>query len=243
MEKKADSKKRGIPFWLQIILILLCGALVSGAVYLLTQSKLAAEREAKKPRYTVTFAYQDGTVIDTRQVKEGAGTFPPEFETDGVFRGWSGAFNEVKSDVEVHPMTYELAGDENLFCFDSVYVQEGETFSITVQLAGDVNISTAEIGVDYDTEVMEYIQASPKAFCTVSESEAGTLLLTLDSGAPITEETALATITFRAKKMDVYSTQINLRCISGTLSVDGKETPATVTTINNKIYYLQEVSR
>ncbi len=246
-EKKTQaeekSKRSGLPFWLQIVLILLGGIILSGAAYVVVQNKIEADREAKKPRHTVTFAYQDGTVIDTRQVKEGAGTFPPDFVTDGVFQGWSTGFNEVMSDIETHPMVYDIVYDENLFYFDAVYVQEGNQFTIDLKLAGSVYISTAELSLEYDAEVMDYVESSNTGYCTVTKEDDGKLNVKLNSENPLTEGCLLSSITFFAKPKDVYSTQINLSCISGTLSVDGKETPATVTTINNKIYYLQEVSQ
>ena len=255
---KKDHKKQEIekaktgklPFWLQIVLILLCGVILSGVAYAVIHNKIEADREkneaareAEKPRYTVTFAYQDGTVIDTRQVKEGAGTFPPDFETDGVFQGWSAGFNEVMSDLETHPMVYNITEDENLFCFDAVYVQEGKQFTIDLRLAGHVYISSAELRMEYDPEVMDYIEASDTDHCIITKEEDGKLNIKVSSDVPLTESCLLSSITFRAKQKDVYSTQINLSCISGALSVDEKESPATVSTINNKIYYLQEVSQ
>lgn len=241
MEKK--HKKGHLPIWAQLLLIILCGVIASVGAYYLTQKKIAATREAQKPRYTVTFAYQNGSPIATRQVKEGCGTFPPDIETNGVFQGWNGAFNEVMADIEVHPMCYELNGDENLFCFNAVYAQEGTDFAFDLRLSGNVNISKAQIEIEFDSEVMDYVQATPCEYCKVEESGEGLLLLEVDSKEPITVETVLASLTFHALKKDVYSTQINLRCISGALSVDGKEISVPVTTINNKIYYLQEVSQ
>ena len=243
-EQKPDkAKKRKLPFWVLIVLILLCGAILSGVAYFVIQNKIEADREAKKPRYTVTFAYQDGTVIDTRQVKEGAGTFPPDFETDGIFQGWSAGFNEVIADVEVHPMVYGITDDENLFYFDAVYVQEGEQFTVNLKLAGSVYISSAELSMEYDADVMDFIEATNGQSCTVTKEEDGKLIVKVSSDSPLTEGCLLSSITFLAKQEDVYSTQINLSCISGALLMDGKEVPATVTTINNKIYYLQEVSQ
>lgn len=168
MEKK--HKKGHLPIWAQLLLIILCGVIASVGAYYLTQKKIAATREAQKPRYTVTFAYQNGSPIATRQVKEGCGTFPPDIETNGVFQGWNGAFNEVMADIEVHPMCYELNGDENLFCFNAVYAQEGTDFAFDLRLSGNVNISKAQIEIEFDSEVMDYVQATPCEYCKVEES-------------------------------------------------------------------------
>lgn len=237
-----DHTQKILPFWLQIVLILACGGVLSIGAYIFAHNNREVERESSMLKHTVTFAYQDGSIIETRSVAEGTGTLPPKFETDGVFRGWSGAINEVKSDIEVHPMVYELAGDENLFCFDSVYVQEGKQFSINLRLIGSVSISNAEIEIEFDSEVMDYLQDSSIDICTVSKKDEGTLVLTLDSDTALKEATQLSTLTFISKGKDVLTTQINLHCISGTLIINEVEIPATVSTINNKIYYLQEVN-
>lgn len=251
-----DQARRKLPFWLQILLILLAGAVLSVIVLLVmrgsktkdatqptqTQTEPSAETNNGPLReYTVTFAYQDGTVIDTRKVKEGHGVFPPELKTDHVFRGWTGRFNHVTSDTEVHPMTYEISKEENLFYFNSLYVKEGEVFSIALDLAGSVNISKATLEISYDPDVMELQQFTESPFCAMEETEPGLLTMKLDSETPLREKTSLATITFLALKKDVYSTQISLRCKDPILVTPGGETPVTGTTINNEIYYLQEV--
>ena len=123
--KKEKKKRKPLPFWAQIMLILICGAIVGGAVYGTIRYVKWRQYEDSLPIYTVTFAYQDGTTIETKQVKEGRGVFPPDFDSHGVFQGWSKPINNVKADTEVHPLYYTIA-DENLFCFDSVYVKEGD---------------------------------------------------------------------------------------------------------------------
>lgn len=241
--KQSTKEKRPIRFWLQIGLILLCGVAASVVAWTITNKQIAEEREAAKPRYTVTFAEQNGNVIDTRQVKEGAGTFPPTYETDAIFRGWSAGFNQVQSDIEVHPMLYAITNEENLFYFDSVYVQEGEQFHLDLRLGGNVCISNAELSLEYDDEVMEFVEASDTAISTITKTEDGKLLVKLDSSEQLKDPLLLSTLTFTAKQKDVYSTEVSLNCIQGFLANGSKEVPATVTTLNNNVYYLQEVSQ
>lgn len=247
--------RRQLPFWIQILLILLCGALLSVAVLLIMrgmknkepthpteQSQTEAETKGGPPEeYTVTFAWQDGTVIEKRSVQEGHGIFPPKLGTDHVFRGWSAGINHVTYDVEVHPVLYMINSDENLFFFNSQYVKEGESFSIDLNLAGLVNISMATLEISYDPEVMELQGYTEAECCTVKETEPGLLTLTLDSQTPLRERTLLSSITFLALEKDVFSSEINLRCKDPKLVTTGGEVPVTGTTINNEIFYLQEV--
>ena len=242
--KQEKKPKKRIPFWLQVTIILLCGVLISGIIFLIAQNKKSDDTEKKtynKDQHTVTFAYQDGTVIDTKTVGAGKGVYPPIPETDDVFRGWSGPVNNVTSDVEVHPIFYNILEDENLFYFNSVYVKEGEDFSIDIMLTGAVNLSKAELTVSYDSEVMQFVSATDSDICEMNEREKGELILSINSDKPITEKKQLVQLSFMALEKDVQSTQIDLNCKNAEVIEAGKDKPVTVSTINNKIYYLQEV--
>lgn len=234
--------KDTIPFPIQISLILLCGVLMSAlaATVIRGRPSVDATTANRDPMYQVIFALQDGTIIEEKSVHEGKGVMPPEYAVDGVFRGWNAPFNAVTSNVETHPMIYQVA-DENLFCFDSVYVKEGEQFTIRLNLVGTVNISSADLTIEYDPMVMDYVASKNAACCATHEIESGRLRMELRSERPVNETMLLSEITFFAKPEDVYSTQINLHCTNGILKIGAAETPTAVSTLNNKIYYLQEV--
>lgn len=222
------------------MIILLCGAIVGAGVYGTVRYIRWRQYEDSLPVYTVTFAYQDGSVIETKQAKEGRGVYPPDLDAPGVFQGWSKPINNITADTEVHPLYYSIA-DENLFCFDSVYVKEGEEFAIELILTGEVNISSAELTVSYDTDVMEFVGSSEDNYCTISNEGDGNLTVCMNSDEPLKEATLLSEIRFKALKKDVYSSQIDLICKSAKVSQSGADVPATVSTLNNKVYYLQEV--
>lgn len=229
------KKNARIPFWLQIVLILLTGVLASVGI-------LAARSgsEPDLPRYTVTFAYSDGTVIEAKEVSEGKGVYPPEYIGEGVFRGWSGRFNQVTSDVEVHPVIHSI-GEDNLFYFHSVYVEEGKSFALDVQLGGRVSVSSGELTILYDPAVLEYRGADSEAFCSVTEGAEGELTLTFEAEEPIRKETLLAKLNFCALEKDAYATEVQLQAKNVKIVSDGEELPADCATINNKVFFLQEV--
>jgi hypothetical protein len=93
----------------------------------------------------------------------------------------------------------------------------------------------------YDREVMDYLSSEVSDCVSVEQTEDGNLTLRLDSPQPIREPMLLARIRFYAKPMDVYSTQISLQAKQATTVVSGKELSATISTLNNNIYYFQEV--
>ncbi len=236
-----DSGSSNRRFWFEIALILLCGIIVSFIVYYTVHRTKAKKQKENTQKYTVTFTDTNGNVLETRQVSEGKGVFPPAFETEDVFRGWNCSFNKMYADVETYPMTYQILDDENLFYFDSVYVLEGEEFTIDLMLSGRVNISSAGLMMEYDSDVMEYIDASNEDWVEVKKAGDGKLEITLESDTPLRESAFLTQLTFRTKPKDVYSTQISLNCEYGVLMSQESEYPATVSTLNNKIFYLQEV--
>lgn len=191
-------------------------------------------------RYTVTFVQADDTVIEQRKVKTGYGTIPPAYETEGVFRGWNTAINCIQSDIEAHPMVYDIV-EKNLFYFDSQYVQEGKDFTLGLFLGGDVNLSNAEIELTYDPRMMEYKKANGAESCIISLTEDGTVLMTVDCDCNLSQKTKIADIVFNAKKEDVYSSEIQLSAKNVLCISSDKRISEECATINNKIYYLQEV--
>lgn len=229
------NKRKGIPFWLQITMILLLGVVASLVVRMVYSGT-----DANLPQYTVTFAYQDGSVIDTKEVTEGNGVYPPEYVGDGIFRGWSGGFNNVTADVEVHPILHGISED-NFFYFHSVYVEEGKKFTLDVHLGGRVNISSGELTVFYDPEVLEYLEAAPMDCCEAELVGEGELKLTFSSQEPIREEKLLAKLHFRALEKNAYSTEVQLQAKNMKIVTAEGEEPADCATINNKVYFLQEV--
>lgn len=229
------NERKGIPFWLQITMILLLGVLTSLIVRM-----VYLDADANLPRYTVTFAYQDGTVIETKEVSEGKGIYPPEYMGDGIFRGWSGRFNQVTADVEVHPILHGISED-NFFYFHSIYVEEGKKFTLDVHLGGRVSLSSGELTVFYDPEVLEYLESDPMDCCEAELVGEGELKLTFSSQEPIREEKLLAKLHFRALEKNAYSTEVQLQAKNMMIVTAEGEKPADCATINNKVYFLQEV--
>ena len=241
---KNNKKKISIPFWIQIFAILLVGVIASVIVLLFAPNRHQPATEttpgANVIKHTVTFAYLDGTIIETKTVEEGKGVFPPVLETTGVFRGWSAGFNAVKADIEVHPIFYNIK-EENLFYFDSVYVKEDTEFTLDLYVAGVVNISSGTITLSYDTDVLEYKKSDGMDGLIISENKAGELTIQFSTDTPLNEKTLISQLSFYAKKRDAYSTQVNLSASDTMILSNGKEISANCATINNKIYFLQEV--
>lgn len=233
-------KKIKIPFGTQIVAILLVGVIASGVAFLIARGSVKKHQNENLEKHTVTFAYLDGTVIETKEVVHGKGVFPPVLTDKGVFRGWSVGFNAVTANIETHPVYYDIK-ENNLFYFNSVYVQEGTEFFLDVWVGGQVGVSSGELTLEYDVEVLEFLGSADLAQCTVTEPTKGNLVICFNSDTTIKTETLLSQLRFLAKEKDAYATEITLKASNIKVVAEGQEIPADCATINNKIFFLQEV--
>ena len=79
----------------------------------------------KKNYYVVVFYNLDGEIIKVQEVEEGTDAIAPEPpKVDGyLFKGWDKNFNQVNSDLEIHPI-YEIISKDNTnncSCKESTY--------------------------------------------------------------------------------------------------------------------------
>lgn len=89
---------------------------------------LYAYYEEKSPAsnyYVVVFYDLDGEIIKVQEVEEGTDAIAPEPpKVDGyLFKGWDKNFNQVNSDLEIHPI-YEIISKDNTnncSCKESTY--------------------------------------------------------------------------------------------------------------------------
>lgn len=247
LRKKGEKRNRSISFSGQIVLILAAGVLVSlgvlafshfGSVNSNTDITINTENASKS--YTVSFYSSDGSLIEKKEVKHGKGVLPPRIDFHGVFRGWDRQINSVTGDLEVHPIFYPI-NEDNLFFFNSAYVLEGEEFELPINLAGNVNVSSGELILEYDSRVLKYKGNEKSDIYKVRKKKTGKLLIKFESDGVIKEAAELAKLKFKAKEKDVYATEMVLSSKNIVVVSGDEKTPADNSTINNKIYFMQEV--
>ena len=120
-------------------------------------------------------------------------------------------------------------------------MQEDTRFDLDVYIAGQVSLSSGTLFLSYDPEVLEYVESEDAEQVTATETEAGELEIHFDYDTGIKEKTQLSKLTFYAKPKDAYATRVDLKAGEMKVTVNGQEQPADCATINNKIYFLQEV--
>ena len=230
------EKKKHLHFFLQIIAILLVGAMLSVGVHFYIQDK-------NIQRYTITFANANGNIIEEKTVKEGYDVMPSKLEAEGyVFRGWDSVLNNVYSDIETHPIVYKIV-EPNLFYFDSIYIQEGKAFKLKLMLGGDVNISGGNLILKYDDNVFNYESYTGDKITEISETTPGELNITFNSEEVLNGTCVLAELKFYAEKKDVVSSEMILSAKGEEMFLlsNGEKHIADCATINNNIYFIQEV--
>ena len=108
-------------------------------------------------------------------------------------------------------------------------------------LGGTVNLSSGEVILVYDEDVMEYKSYQALKSVGITKTGKGELTIKLDSNEPIIQKTELAQIKFRARKANAEFTQAVLSAKSAKLVLGGDEKTVDCATINNKIFFMQEV--
>lgn len=118
------------------------------------------DRSAKE--YTVAFLDSSGNLLKEEQVQEyRSATHPSSFipDADKLFIGWDKDFSYVFSNIIVRPNYLDISSDKNFVYANAVYTKPGEEVSITVKIGGQVNLAALQMYIDYDENLLEYVEA------------------------------------------------------------------------------------
>lgn len=229
---------RQVP-WRSVVCILLCGVLISGGI--------AAFRHYTKPEapsHTVTFQGSQGTVLAQRQVTDGGFALPPRLKngSDSIaFRCWSQPLYNIRGDATVTPVYQDLRQTGNAFYMDAQYAQPGETVTMELKLGGTVCLSSIELTLSFDAEVLLDFRCETKdsPFEIVSQDESS-VTLRLDSAKNLTEAITAATIQFTVspRRGDVERTTITVGMRDPIMLVSGSDTGTGSNAVHGDIYIL-----
>ena len=138
--------------------VIVCIALVASIIILID---LSTKRDSgNRQTYTVSFYSDNGTALKIDSVEEHQSAEPPvqpEMSYGNVFVRWDGAFSDVTSDMEVHPVTKSIKEENNAFALSGAYGQKGTVAFVPLQLCGKVCVSGFDLRVQYDPEFMELL--------------------------------------------------------------------------------------
>ena len=106
--------------------------------------------------HTVVFKDYNGTVLSTQTVKDGdSAVAPANPERNGyTFAGWSTAFDDVKSDLEIMAL-YNEANTNPTFVIDKVYANSGnKNIAVTVMVKNNPGIAAIALDIMYDKSAL-----------------------------------------------------------------------------------------
>lgn len=152
------EKKKQTLFILLIVGILLIGIITSGIIWWTS---------AEANKHIVKFYDENNRLITEYKVKDGNPVFfdkSLQVQENKVFKGWDKNLSSITEDTEVHPVYQSITKDPNVFYIDTYYVKGGDDLWIDLKIGGEIDVTTAKIGIAYDSDVLTYLGSSSSEY-------------------------------------------------------------------------------
>lgn len=182
--------------------------------------------EPEQGDLTVTFVDYNTNVIDEKQVEYGGtATLPTNPNREGyIFKGWNGQYENVTSNQTV-TAEYISADANNIFYLESTSTKKNEDFTINLNVQGTVKISSTDLEIHYDKDVLEAVSANDEETeAVVNIENPGVIYCNFSRSQDRTKKFLLSDLTFKVKNgATVKNTEIYIvmnKC--GCFTEDGK---------------------
>lgn len=112
-------------------------------------------------KYTVAFFDSAGYLLKEEQVEEHKSAEPPKNfvpEADKLFIGWDKDFSYIFSNINVRPNYLDISSDKNYVYANTVYAKPEAEVSVRVKIGGQVNLAALQMYIDYDEDLLEYVE-------------------------------------------------------------------------------------
>lgn len=245
MKQQKKEMLRQVP-WIGVGAILLAGVLISVGIVCFRQNTTAENATGSETEavHTLVFLDEEGAVLDEQQVSDGGYAMPPELESvnDSIaFRCWNQSLYRISRSTELTPVYQDLRESENAFYMDAHYVELGRNVELELWLGGEVCLSSIELTLTYDPEVLLDFQCDVEGspFRVVS-SEEGSVTLRLDADENLAEALTVATLrgTVSKARTDLIKTQIHVDMSGPKLLLNGTEKGTDSNAVHGDIYVL-----
>ncbi len=245
MEHQSREIINQVP-WKCVIGIVLAGVIISLSIILFSifDNDHTSDSTSNTPVYTVTFLNHNGEILEEQQVHAGSFVQPPQVASTNdaiVFRGWSQKLYNINRSTEMTPVFQDLRQERNAFYMDSQCVQLGAEVESNLWLGGTVCLSSVQLVLKYDSEVLLEMECNTAGspFVVVSE-EPGTVILELDEEENLTKPVAIADIHFRIapNREDLASTRIHIEMKDPAMMTERGEAGSNSCAVHGDIYLL-----
>lgn len=188
--------------------------------------------------YKVAF-YSLGKLLETQEVKDGAGAKPPvpELVIGKLFKGWDKELSCIKSDLEVNAVFEELGESQNVFSVDNVYIKNGEEVVVNVDLRGKIELATADFTVNYDNKKLKLkeVKFADAGIEHNSLPEKGQVKCSLMAVENITGEVDCLQLVFTKTKEDFSKCDITVSVDNASKIQKDKIVDAPFKTVNGSV--------
>lgn len=127
-----------------------------------TENDGVFQSEGGTTKYTVAFFDSAGYLLKEEQVESHKGAEPPENfipDANKLFVGWDKDFSYIFSNVNIHPNYLDISSDKNYIYANAVYAKPQSEISVRVKIGGQVNLAALQMYIDYDKDLLEYVEA------------------------------------------------------------------------------------
>ena len=221
------EKKKQTLFILLIVGILLVGIITSGIIWW---------RSAEVNKHVVKFYDDNDFLIAEYKVRNGKSVFfdksLPTLE-NRVFKGWDKNLSVINEDTEVYPIYQNIPQDPNVFYIDTYYINGGDDVWIDLKIGGIIDVTTAKIGLAYDSDVLTFIEGDSSEYLfSPIEIKDEYLVFHFDFTNKNIQNGSIIRLHFECKDVEFLTTDLPIDL----LNLQSKDGLADGTTVKGNIY-------
>ena len=221
------EKKKQMLFVLLIVGILLIGIITSGIIWWTS---------AESNKHIVKFYDENNSLITEYKVKDGNPVFfdkSLQVQENKVFKGWDKNLSSITEDTEVRPVYQSIAKDPNVFYIDTYYVNGGDDIWIDLKIGGEIDTTTAKIGITYDSDVLTYLESDLSEYLfSPIEVKDEYLILHFDFTNKDIQNGTIVRLHFECKDVEFLTTDLPIDL----LNVQSKDGLTDSTAVKGNIY-------
>ena len=244
MKSQTCSILQEVP-WIGVVSILLAGILVSTMIIFADPNRNNETISTSDlPIYTLTFVDERGDLLEQQEVHAGGFAVPPKMESynDGIaFCGWSQKLYDINRSTEMYPVYQNLHQEQNVFYIDSQVAQLGDELEANLFLSGIVRLSSINLILEYDSEVLlDFVcDVEESPFAVLSE-EPGKVVLGLKVDRNLAEPLTAAVLRFRIdpERDDIARSRIHIEMKSPAMITEEGEVGTSSRAVHGDIFLL-----
>lgn len=145
------------------IAVVLCVGIVAAVWSFFRKNSDISINEEGLTNYTVAFFDSAGYLLKEEQVEMHKSAEPPKNfvpDEDKLFVGWDKDFSYIFSNLNVRPNYLDISADKNYVYANAVYAKPETQVRVKVKIGGQVNFAALQMYIDYDENLLEYVEAN-----------------------------------------------------------------------------------